>query len=154
MWLFRLLLWWWKNTNHLFFLQFVNVSENLCLKTVTGPMKQPRINRNCATCRRLPPTAGHIVVDSSHWDLSIANWVVVFVIHHAFYPMMHLKIKETTTCLCYFIMILCFTLSPPYTFTRLSNANVRKIFSSNVCILFNYCLCHFFLFYYFESSVM
>jgi len=36
-------------------------------------------------------TAGDIVVHASHRDHCIANVVVVLIINHAFYPMVHLK---------------------------------------------------------------
>lgn len=37
-----------------------------------------------------PLTAGHVVVDARHGDLGVLDRVVVFVIHHALDPMMHL----------------------------------------------------------------
>lgn len=36
-------------------------------------------------------TAGHIMINSSHRYLDIGEMIVVFIIHHTFYPMMHLK---------------------------------------------------------------
>lgn len=72
-------------------------------KTKNFQEQWPRLYNNWLIFPQLL-TTGHVMVDASNWYLSVGDRVVVFIIHHALYPMMHLKKDKHVF---YFLYILC-----------------------------------------------